>query len=321
MIIVGIDCGATRTKARAFNDELRPLAYCTSGPANPTSTPKHVVRENILRCLRELREDLGVERFDVVAFSAASTGEGAWRDFYREIVVSEGLAHEVHVFEDYVVAHYACFLGKPGVACIAGTGSSVYAVGSSGAEVKVGGWGHLVDDEGSGYYVGSEGIRAALRCLDGRGPCTELALKLFEYLGISDVRDVVRAIYGSSSPKEVVAGFARYVVEEARRGDEVALSILNDAAREIAVALKAASEAVGVKRYCVLGGLYAASKDVLKPLIEKHLSALLGERIELEEALLTMEEAVARLALEERKRRTECRRSHPDKMDSHSTRT
>ena len=153
------------------------------------------------------------------------------------------------------------------------------------------------------------------------GPCTELALKLFEYLAISDVRDVVRAIYGSSSPKEVVAGFARYVVEEARRGDEVALSILNDAAREIAVALKAASEAVGVKRYCVLGGLYAASKDVLKPLIEKHLSALLGERIELEEALLTMEEAVARLALEERKRRTECRRSHPDKMDSRSTRT
>ncbi len=299
MIIVGIDCGATHTKAKAFDREGRVLAKCTSGPANPTSTPRNIVRENILYCLREIKRKIGVEVFDIVAISAASTGEGSWRSFYQELVFSENLARRVYVFEDYIVAHYSCFQGNPGVAYIAGTGSSTYAIGVDGVEVKIGGWGHLVGDEGSGYHVGSEGIRAALKCIDGRGPCTNLVLKLFEYLKITDVRDIVKAIYGHSSPKELIAGFAKHVVEEARKGDEIACRILNEAAYEIALALKTASDIIGVKEYCILGGLYNAAKDILKPLIEEHLEKLLGEKREIKEPVLTMEEAVVRLSLEE----------------------
>ncbi len=297
MIAVGIDCGATRTKAKVFGHEGRVLAKCTSGPANPTSTPKSIVRENILRCLRELRGRVGVELFDLVAISAASTGEGLWRDFYRETVLGEGLAREVYVFEDYIVAHYSCFCGKPGVAYIAGTGSSAYAIGEGGVETKIGGWGHLVGDEGSGYHVGSEGIRAALKCIDGRGPCTSLTLKLFEYLEITDARDIVRAIYGHSAPKELIAGFAKHVVEEARKGDEIARRILDEAAHEIALTLKTASDLIGIREYCILGGLYNAARDILKPLIEKHLEKLLGEKKEIREPILTMEEAVVKLSL------------------------
>ncbi len=292
---VGVDCGATHTKVSVFDSSGNRLARFVCGPGNPTAAPLKDVELNIVTCLEKAKESTGAEKFDLVAFSTAGlsyTGP----QFYADIVRKRDLGERVAVFEDFVVAHYACFRGSSGIAYIAGTGSSIYGIDEEGLCVKIGGWGHLVGDEGSGFYVGREGIRVALMCIDTRGPPTSLCLRLFEHLGIESVSEIVSRIYGASSPKELIAGFARIVVEEARRGDDVAFAILEDAAHEIVRGLIAAYRAINVKRFCITGGFYSSARDLLKPLIERELAKEI-EEFELVDPCMDLERAVVELAL------------------------
>ncbi len=298
MIVAGLDCGATSTKGLVLRDNKK-IAYCTSGPANPTSTPHQLVEKNIIECLNTLRLKANVPKFDFVALSVASTGEGAWRDFYKRIIVERDFSDRVYVYEDYIAAHYSCFKGSPGVVYIAGTGSSAYIIDENGLEAKIGGWGHLVGDEGSGYYVGSEGIKAALKCLDYRGELTTLSIRLFDYLGIEDLRDIVRKIYTHPSPKELIAGFAKIVVDEARKGDKISLRILEKAAEEIALTFYAAFRLSSLTDFCIMGGFYCNSKDILRRLIIEKVGELVNVEVSIREPLMSLEEAVIYMALEE----------------------
>ena len=303
--VVGVDCGATSTKATAFEvldgGSLKPLARVVCGPSNPASTDRTVGQANIVECLRKLAEETSLRRFDLVAFSAAGTGHGAWRDYYVEAVLNTGLADKVTVFEDYLVAHYACFEGSPGVVAISGTGSSAYGVGRDGTEVKVGGWGHLIDDSGSAWHAGKEGIRAALKYLDGRGPYTSLLGRLVQYLGLRDLGDVIIKVYGSKAPKTLIAGFAKHVVEEAIKGDDVAVNIIEEEAREIVELLLAARKMLNDNEVplCVVGGFYEGARELLQPRLLKELSNRGTSRDSLVEASLSLEEAAVKLSLSE----------------------
>ncbi len=300
-VLVGMDCGATSTKAKLFTTDFKVISSCVEGPSNPSSVPPEVGRENIVKCLRKVLRSAGYGQADLVAISAAGTGHGAWRSFYVGAVTSEGLGRSVEVFEDYLVAHYACFRGGQGVVMIMGTGSSVYGVGEGGQEVKVGGWGHLIDDAGSAWHAGSAGFKAALRYLDYRGEYTSLLGALIEYLSIEDVGDFIVKVYSTRSPKALIAGFAKYVVREARRGDRVAKEILEEVGREVARALYAAYSLINTSpRFCIVGGFYEGCKDLIKGTIEKELSSLVGRDIRLREPLMSMEEAVLRLSLLDR---------------------
>ncbi len=301
--VVGVDCGATSTKATAFevlgDGSLKPLARVVCGPSNPASTDRAVGQTNIMECLRKLAEETGLRRFDLVAFSAAGTGHGAWRDYYVEAVLNTGLADKVMVFEDYLVAHYACFEGRPGIVAISGTGSSAYGVGSDGTEAKVGGWGHLIDDGGSAWHAGKEGIRAALKYLDSRGPYTSLLGDLIQYLRISDVGEIITKVYGHKAPKTLIAGFAKHVVQEAMNGDRVAKEIIEKEAKELTELLLAAGKLLGEEGLplCVVGGFYEGAKALLKPVMLKELSRRIRNPPQLREALKSLEEAAAEIAI------------------------
>ncbi len=298
---IGMDCGATSTKAKLFTREFKVLSTCYEGPSNPSSVPREVGRANIVNCLRKLLNDVGIDAVDLVAISAAGTGHGRWRSYYVEPIVEGGFSSWVEVIEDYLVAHYSCFEGGPGVVLIMGTGSSVYGVGIDGVEVKVSGWGHLVDDTASAWYVGSLGIKAALNYLDFRGKYTSLLGALIEYLGINDLGDVITKIYSSRTPKALIAGFAKYVVREAREGDEVAMEILRTVSKEAAKALHAAYELINTPpKFCIVGGFYEGCKDLIKGMIEEELKYLIGNEVAIQEQVMSMEEAVIKLALKVR---------------------
>ena len=59
-----------------------------------------------------------------------------------------------------------------GVSVVAGTGVACLTVPADGAARIVGGHGYLIGDEGGAFWIGREGIRAALRAMDGRGAST-----------------------------------------------------------------------------------------------------------------------------------------------------
>lgn len=145
----------------------------------------------------------------------------------------------VVLVHDGVGALLAGTLGGPGLLLLAGTGSLALALGPDGQEVRAGGWGYLLGDEGSGYWIGREAIRLALRAHDGREPETLLTRLVEEAAGVRSLPEVVGPIHRGERDRAWIAGLARGVVHAAEAGDEAARRILDQAARELALLVRA----------------------------------------------------------------------------------
>ncbi|AZG44639.1 N-acetylglucosamine kinase [Gordonia insulae] len=144
---------------------------------------------------------------------------------------SVALAH------DSVSAYLAANRFDLGAVTAVGTGVVTLGVGPAGT-ARVDGWGHLVGDAGSGYWIGREGLDAALRAFDGRGPATVLERSATDEFG--DLPELYMVLQGDPDRVARTARFARTVDEAARSGDVVAIDINHRAAAELAGSVRAA---------------------------------------------------------------------------------
>ena len=146
----------------------------------------------------------------------------------------------VLVTGDIVAWHAAALTGRDGVVLCIGTGA--VALGVHGGTVRrADGRGPLLGDEGSGAWIGLEGLRAAARATDGRGPATELA-----ELDTPAPWGTTLSSF-APAPLPTAATLARVaprVLSAARRGDAVAGGIL-DAGVDALARTAAAAAAMG----------------------------------------------------------------------------
>ncbi|AJC72728.1 hypothetical protein X802_05730 [Thermococcus guaymasensis DSM 11113] len=298
-MILGLDCGGTKTRAVLVEKNGKVIGEGFGGPSNPNASPMEVVRNSIRNAVSE-----AISNFQgsvkVTCVSAAGT-LGGMSNVLESIVRELLPGTEIIVRGDYEIAHVACFLFNPGVVFISGTGSIAYGVNEEGKSVRVGGWGHLVGDEGSGYWVGKEGIRAALRAYDGRERNTKLREYMLEYFRTNTPDEIISRVYSSKNPKTLLGGFAPYVVKAAREKDETAMEIIEEAVEEIVLAYRAAVRRLGFSsvrdKLAITGGFYFGSKDLLGSLLIRKLEEEFGEKIELREPLMPEAKAAALVAL------------------------
>lgn len=149
--------------------------------------------------------------------------------------------------------------GEDGHVLVGGTGAIAMGIQQTRAVAVVDGHGWLLGDEGSGVWIGLEGLRAALRALDGRGQQTSLASEVPRMIeSISgqpcalEPTAIVRA--ANELPRSALGLIARTVDREAMNGDAVSHSILVHAAASLIRTLEAAVEQSGVEGPIVLGG-------------------------------------------------------------------
>jgi glucosamine kinase len=140
-------------------------------------------------------------------------------------------APQVWLADDAVTSHAGALSLGWGVSVVAGTGVACLAVPDHGPPKIIGGHGYLLGDEGGGFWIGRQGLRAALRSADGRGPHTTLtgaAERRFGELGDLHVR-----LHAGDRPVNTIAQFAPDVLEAAAAGDAAANDIIDEAAREL----------------------------------------------------------------------------------------
>ena len=135
---------------------------------------------------------------------------------------------------------------------------------------QVGGWGHLLSDEGSGYDIGRMGLRRVLQALDGRLPPTRLTEMMHQTIG-QPVDQAIPEIYAGG--KRFISGLAPLVFEAAEEGDEAAMDILRESARQLALLLLAGSRFLtGPPFLAVLsGGLWSTNGGLLKQRVSSRL--------------------------------------------------
>ena len=250
---LGIDAGGSRCKARLVNKEMQMLAEVESGPANA-----RIGVDRLTAILVDIAES-ALKKADLPLTELANVIAGigdcrhkppkacAWP--LRTWRFPTDAVHSIQMRRWPALGHTE---GANGAILVLGTGSTAYIKNGSQA-ITIGGYGFPISDEGSGAALGLSGVRHALRALDGRTKATPLSAAISKQFD----NDTTRAIawMDQATPYDYGA-FAPLVLDFAEEDDEIARSIVEDAAKHVERFIETIF-AKGAQRCALVGGLAA----------------------------------------------------------------
>ncbi|HEU4556477.1 MAG TPA: BadF/BadG/BcrA/BcrD ATPase family protein [Longimicrobium sp.] len=232
-VLAGLDGGGTKTTLALADDDGRELLRRV-GPAGLVD-PRHpeATAHMLASLVREGLAEAGLHEQPVsLCAGLAGVGNENERKKVEAALAASGVAERVCITTDGEIALEGALGGGAGILLIAGTGSVGYARGADGQVVRCGGWGMIVGDEGSAWSLGRNGLAAALRAADGRGPDTSLLPHFLELLKLSGPEAIPPWV--GRAEKAAVAALAIHVIDAAEEGDAVAVQVMEREARELA---------------------------------------------------------------------------------------
>jgi N-acetylglucosamine kinase-like BadF-type ATPase len=232
---LGVDGGQSSTTAVIGDREGNVVGWASAGPCNHVAAAE--AKEKFLRVMRECLSQ-AVSRAGLLepcSFKAACLGmSGGPADkaaLLHELIGSE---HCI-VTDDARIALAGATSGGPGIVIIGGTGSIAFAENARGETARAGGWGYLFGDEGGAFDIVRQALRAILREHEGWGARTALTPALLAAAPASDANELLHMFYTPDWPRQRIAGLAEIVNRIAEDGDPIAIGILHNAARELAL--------------------------------------------------------------------------------------
>jgi N-acetylmuramic acid 6-phosphate etherase len=261
-LILGVDGGGSKTLALLAGADGTLMARGVAGASNynviGAEAAFAAIDAAVLAALSDRSATEGA--IAAVCIGMAGVDRPGDRALFGEWASARWPGRPVAIVND---ADLVLAAGTPagwGLGMICGTGSIVYGRDASGRKARAGGWGYLLGDEGSGYAIGLAALRAIARADDGRAAPTALTNALLAHWSLAAPQELIRRIYVDRASTSEIAGLAALVDDVAAAGDTVAGAIIDDAARELALALGAVAHrlALGGPLPCALaGGLIA----------------------------------------------------------------
>jgi N-acetylmuramic acid 6-phosphate etherase len=249
-LVVGVDGGGSRCAAvlaRATpGGGLVELGRGRGGAANVLAAGPAAAGASMLAAIEEAFAAAGIPRHPVAmaCLGLAGVGRPAERGQAEAWAAGASLAARVVIVTDAELV----LAGEPpwGVALIAGTGSLAIGRAPDGGAARCGGWGPLLGDEGSGYAVAVAALRAVAQMADGRGPSTDLAVRLTRRFAAADAAGLVTILGRVGTSRREIAAAAADVVEAADAGDAVAAAIVAKAGDELATQVVVVARRLGL---------------------------------------------------------------------------
>ena len=274
-LTLGIDGGATRSRARLRDAHGKALAEASGAAANI-----HVDFDAAVAVLRAVVaaviETSGVAHADrariAIGFGLAGIEDAD--DAARVVEAFPGF-RLVRAANDAVTACIGAHAGADGGLVIAGTGSAAIArVG--GRETIIGGRGFTIGDGGSGSHVGLDAMRSAMRAFDRLGPASPLTADIIARF---DGDAVAMMRWARDARPGDFGAFAPGVFTRAAEGDPVAREIALRAARAIG-ALARGAVALGAERVALVGGAGEALRTYFEPEVAASLTSPLHDAVD-----------------------------------------
>ena len=147
------------------------------------------------------------------------------------------------------------------VAVVSGTGSGVRASRLDAPPITIGSQEYLASDEGSAFALAQDGLRAAVRAEDGRGPMSALGERFEQRTG-SPLDRLARDLARTPFPKTAVAALADVVTHAWEDGDAVAGNIVERALDDLETAVRAGVRRAALRpgwRAVLAGGVFSGS--------------------------------------------------------------
>ena len=268
---LGVDGGGTKTHVAICDETGLVLGTGLAGASGIDSAGPAAAAITIGAAVEAARRQAGLPHtpFAGVFFGMAGVVSEADRDIVRAIAAQLQLSAAVGVDHDIRISLAGGLSGRPGVALIAGTGSSCFGLNAAGERWQSGGWGHLISDEGSSYWFGWNAIRLAMGAYDGRWH-SSLLEPVKQRLGLQEMTDMHYRLYTQGISKAEIAALAPLVMAAAAGGDELAQVLIRQGMGELAQMVAAVARHLGWEatgcEVTLTGGLWQAGETVLTPL-------------------------------------------------------
>lgn len=240
-LALGVDGGGSKTLAVIVNEQGEEIGRGLAGGANYNDVGLEEAVKHIYAAVEQAARAAQC-KFPLRKAWLGLAGIDRQADYDVLYPRVRELAAQVHLTNDGELL--LAGLEKPvGVVLISGTGSIALGRDAAGHKARSGGWGHILGDEGSGYIIAQQALQAVVRASDGRGPQTALRDRILRTWNLQTTDELIGEVYGEPE-KAKIASLSSAVMLAARGGDQVAAAIVQQAARELALAVNAVCQAL-----------------------------------------------------------------------------
>jgi glucosamine kinase len=272
---LGVDAGGSRSRARLTDEAGNVLGSGEGGPAN-TRIGLQPLYHALLTVSNEAIAEAGLSNDQISTIRSCFGIAGINRmGMKAKIQALDFPFANLVLTSDSMIANVGAHRGGDGAILILGTGS-VGLVRRGEDSFSIGGYGFPISDEGSGAALGLSAIRHALRALDGRTRPTPLSQAVTQQFDHAIPRII--AWMDEASPTDYAA-IAPLVLDYADNGDEIAVSIVREAATHVERFIETIT-ARGAERCVLMGGIAARMKPWLRTRIVALLDAPMGDAVD-----------------------------------------
>lgn len=251
-LILGVDGGGSKTAVRiaSVGDDgsIDSLGGGYGGPSNVRAVGRAHAEINLDVAVDAAHREAGTVG-DAIDYAVLALAGSSLPDVQAALMhwaEQRDLAEHIDVVHDADPVLAVGVPGNRGVALIVGTGSVAIGVDRSGKKSIAGGWGHWFGDTGSGYDLGRRALAAVADAVDGIGPETALVQGILGQLQTDDPREILRRLGLAVDIRMEIAALAPILLNAAQDGDEVASSIVADAAEATARLVFTTTEKLGL---------------------------------------------------------------------------
>jgi len=260
--LIVIDGGGSGTRLRAIRTDGAVLAQATTGPSNLTFGTDRAWR-SIQTGITALEQQTGLSAKGTRLWCGLAGGRSPDRQaqFRAEDPVG---CMQIIIVTDGFASLIGALGGQTGTVLAVGTGTAAFALRPDGNVVSASAWGYKIGDEGSGGWIGRRAVSLLSRKQDGRDTRDSLLFdRLSDHVG-ADFNAIQSWLIDADATR--FASLAPLVIDAAAQGDAVAMGLMDQAAAELVIAIRAIDAGGPL---ALLGGL----GPVMQPRLPPDLSA------------------------------------------------
>ena len=236
--IIGVDGGASKTQGVLFTETGKTLASAIAKGSN-LSLDAGAAADCILLIINNLCNEatIPIEHVDAIGLGLAGSSSQNGRDLVFGKMDSIKLSQRTIIMNDAEAAYDLNCPGDFGILVTVGTGVICMSRNSKGETMREAGKGHDQGDMGSGYWIGKQAI-------------LNLTLNETSVIGDRDLEEIMTIFLAHVDEKEfqpaieylneneddvfIIAGMAESIIGIAERGNEIALSVVQEATHNVA---------------------------------------------------------------------------------------
>lgn len=273
-LIVGLDCGGTKSRARLVSQDGVVLGEGIGGASNGLLGLETVFQE-VEVAVKAAQSAAGL---DYIGLEQLHAGLGL-AGLNLKLVQKE-LAGFTHPFASLVaatdahIAQLGAHAGGDGAILIIGTGSCGYAVIEGGIVIK-GGNGFKVSDQGSGAQLGHSAVRRALLGHENILPNSEFCRAVM----IRFDHSVDTLVAWSERARPADYGSLTPLLFDYANSDDVARQLIRQSAEQVDMLIASLVKA-GAEKVVLVGGLSEPISPWLSSTSQKSLAAPKGDALD-----------------------------------------